>query len=83
TTATKSEPLKETNAADLDARKAANIAEIELVLKTKYAVIAIGELAPQLSDSEKDRIRPLIKNLSDNFREPSIKLAAQNVLKSL
>jgi HEAT repeat protein len=83
TTATKSEPIKETNAADLDASKAANIAEIELVLKTKYVVIAIQELAPQLSDSEKDRIRPLIKDLSENFREPSIKLAAQNVLKSL
>jgi hypothetical protein len=46
-------------------------------------VIAIEELAPQLSDSEKDRIRPLIKKLADDFREPSIKLAAQNVLKSL
>ncbi|MBD3672604.1 MAG: HEAT repeat domain-containing protein [Planctomycetaceae bacterium] len=82
-TASKSEAVENVNAADLDASKAANVAEIELILKTKYAVIAVEELAPQLSSSEKERLKPLIKNLADNFREPSIKLSAKEVLKSL
>ena len=81
--ATESEPLKNSNPADLDATKEANIAEIELVLKTKYAVIAVEELAPQLSASEKERLKPLIQDLADHFREPSIKLSAKEVLKSL
>ena len=67
--ATESEPLKNVNPADLDASKEANIDEIELVLKTKYAVIAVEELAPQLSSSEKERLKPLIQKLADDFRD--------------
>ena len=66
-TASKSEALENVNAADVDASKAANVAEIELILKTKYAVIAVEELAPQLSSSEKERLKPLIKDLANNF----------------
>jgi HEAT repeat protein len=63
--------------------KAANAQEIELLLMTQNALKAVGELTPQLSNSEKERITPLINILANDFREPSIKLAAEKLLQSL
>ena len=76
-------PLENVNKADLDAVQAANAGEIELFLMTKNSLKAVEELLPQLSNSEKERIEPLIKTLANDFREPSIKLAAEKLLKSI
>lgn len=75
--------LETVDKSDPEAVKAANAHEIELLLMTKSALVAIGDLVPQLSNSEKERVEPLIKALANDFREPSIKLAAEKLLQSL
>jgi len=76
-------PLKTVDKSDAEAFKEANAHEIEMLLMTKNALKAVEELIPQLSNSEKERISPLIKTLANDFREPSIKLAAEKLLQSL
>ena len=76
-------PLESVDNSDSEAVKMANAAEIELFVMTKNALKAVGELMPQLSNSEKERMTPLIKTLANDFREPSIKLVAEEVLQSI
>ncbi|MCH5374701.1 MAG: HEAT repeat domain-containing protein [Planctomycetes bacterium] len=75
--------LETVDRSDQEAVKQANAHEIEMLLMTKNSLKAVEELVPQLSNSEKERLTPLIKTIANDFREPSIKLAAEEVLQSL
>lgn len=77
------DPLANYDRDDPQAEQRANAEEIDLRQKALNALRAIGDLAPQLSASEKGRVRPYVQSLADDFRDVKIQIAARDALQKL
>ncbi|MCY2963905.1 MAG: HEAT repeat domain-containing protein [Planctomycetota bacterium] len=57
--------------------------ELSQFLAVKNSLMALNQLIPLLIDSEKTELQSVVKPISDSFREPAIRVAAQSTLHEL